>query len=108
MKLFTKTKKYRLGLTLGGGGARGLAHIEFLKVLDELDIHPTVISGSSIGALIGALYASGQSGRDIENIIKDINILEVISLISSKKNSIDCILLLSSGTLIPFSVRGGL
>lgn len=84
MNFFNKSKKRRLGLTLGGGGARGLAHIAFLKVLDELSIRPSVISGTSIGALIGALYASGQSGHDIAQHIKQLNLLDLISLVDFK------------------------
>jgi NTE family protein len=55
----------RIGLALGGGGAKGLAHIPMLETLDDLGIRPHVIAGSSIGAIIGALYAAGLSGRDI-------------------------------------------
>jgi NTE family protein len=55
----------RIGLALGGGGAKGLAHILMLEALDELGIQPSVIAGTSIGAIIGAMYASGLSGRDI-------------------------------------------
>jgi NTE family protein len=55
----------RIGLALGGGGAKGLAHIPILEALDELAIRPHVIAGCSIGAIIGALYAAGLSGRDI-------------------------------------------
>ena len=55
----------RIGLALGGGGARGLAHIPMLETLDDLGIRPHVIAGTSIGAIIGALYAAGLSGRDI-------------------------------------------
>lgn len=55
----------RIGLALGGGGAKGLAHIPMLEVLDELGIRPHVIAGCSIGAIIGALYAAGLKGRDI-------------------------------------------
>lgn len=55
----------RIGLALGGGGAKGLAHILMLETLDELGIVPHAITGCSIGAIIGALYASGLSGRDI-------------------------------------------
>lgn len=55
----------RIGLALGGGGAKGLAHILMLESLDELGIRPRVIAGSSIGAIIAALYAAGLSGRDI-------------------------------------------
>lgn len=54
-----------IALALGGGGARGLAHIHVLEVLDELGIRPTVIAGTSIGALFGAAYASGMSGKEI-------------------------------------------
>ena len=54
-----------VGLALGAGGARGLAHIPVLEAFDELGISPCRIAGSSIGAVIGAAYASGLSGRDI-------------------------------------------
>jgi NTE family protein len=54
-----------IGLALGGGGARGLAHIVILEAFDELGIRPQVIAGTSIGAVFGAAYASGLSGRDI-------------------------------------------
>jgi len=55
----------RIGLALGGGGAKGLAHILMLETLDELGIRPHVIAGTSIGAIIGALYAAGLSGKEI-------------------------------------------
>jgi NTE family protein len=55
----------RIGLALGGGGAKGLAHILALEALDELGLRPHVIAGCSIGAIIGALYAAGLSGREI-------------------------------------------
>ena len=54
-----------VGLALGGGAARGLAHIVVLEALDELGVKPSVIAGCSIGALLGAAYASGLSGREI-------------------------------------------
>jgi NTE family protein len=54
-----------IGLVLGGGGARGLAHILMLEVFDELGIKPKIIAGTSIGAIYGAAYASGLSARDI-------------------------------------------
>jgi NTE family protein len=55
------TNRPRIGLALGGGGARGLAHILMLEVFDEFGIKPTMIAGTSIGALFGAAYASGMS-----------------------------------------------
>lgn len=54
-----------IGLALGGGGARGLAHILMLEAFDELGIRPKVIAGTSIGAIIGAAYASGITGREL-------------------------------------------
>ena len=60
----------RIGLALGGGGAKGLAHILVLETLDELGIRPHAISGTSIGAIIGALYAAGLSGKDIRALIE--------------------------------------
>jgi NTE family protein len=55
----------KFGLALGGGGARGFAHVTMLEALDELGIAPCVIAGTSIGSLIGAAYASGMSGAAI-------------------------------------------
>lgn len=55
----------RIGLALGGGSARGLAHIPMLEVFDELGLRPSVIAGCSIGALVGAGYAGGMSAREI-------------------------------------------
>ncbi|MBI2719694.1 MAG: patatin-like phospholipase family protein [Rhizobiales bacterium] len=55
----------KIGLALGGGSARGLAHIPMLEVFDELGLRPSIICGCSIGALVGAGYASGMSARDI-------------------------------------------
>lgn len=55
----------KIGLALGGGSARGLAHIPMLEVFDELGLKPTVIAGCSIGSLIGAGYAGGLSAKEI-------------------------------------------
>ena len=62
-KLGKATKK--VGLALGGGGAKGLAHVEMLAVFDELGIRPHRIAGTSIGSIMGALYASGLSAQRI-------------------------------------------
>ncbi len=58
---------HRIGLALGGGAARGLAHIQILHAFDELGIKPCRMSGTSIGALIGAAYAGGLSAAEIED-----------------------------------------
>jgi NTE family protein len=56
-------------LALGAGGANGLAHVAVLETLDELGVRPRRIAGSSIGAIVGALYASGLSGREIRDLV---------------------------------------
>lgn len=67
---FKKNKKnIKIGLTLSGGGAKGLAHIGVLKTLESLGIRPDYITGTSIGALIGALYSAGYSPDQIEQIL---------------------------------------
>jgi NTE family protein len=57
----------RIGLALGGGAARGIAHIQILHAFDELGIKPHRMSGTSIGALVGAGYAGGLSAVEIED-----------------------------------------
>ena len=57
--------KPTVSLVLGGGGARGLAHIVVLEALDELGIRPVLIAGTSIGAIIGAAYAAGSDGKTL-------------------------------------------
>ena len=52
-----------IALVLGGGGARGLAHIAVIEALDDMGVRPAVIAGTSIGAAIGAAYAAGMSGK---------------------------------------------
>jgi len=63
-------------LALGAGGANGLAHIPVLETLDELGQRPSRIAGSSIGAVVGALYASGMSGQEIRALVLESFTLE--------------------------------
>ncbi len=67
------TLRPKIGLTLSGGGAKGLAHIGILKAIDSAGLKIDYITGTSMGAVVGALYASGYSGNDIENLRKDID-----------------------------------
>ncbi len=60
----------RVGLALGGGGALGFAHVPVLEVFDELGIRPALIAGVSMGAVIGASYAAGHSGREIGTFLR--------------------------------------
>ncbi|CAB5118773.1 hypothetical protein D3OALGA1CA_2463 [Olavius algarvensis associated proteobacterium Delta 3] len=66
----------KIGLALGGGGVRGLAHVAVLEALDELDLRPYMIAGTSIGAIVGALYASGIPAKALRAEIEKHIILE--------------------------------
>lgn len=66
----TKKVRPKIGLVLSGGGAKGLAHIGVIKVLEEAGIQPDFIGGTSMGAIIGGFYALGYSTEFIEHIVK--------------------------------------
>ena len=66
-----------LAIVLSGGGARGLAHIGVLEVLDSLGIRPTLVVGTSMGAIIGAMYAGGMSGREIDSVTRRLPLEEL-------------------------------
>lgn len=70
VSLFAQKK---VGLVLSGGGAKGFAHIGMLKVLDELNIHVDYVVGTSMGAVIGSLYAAGYTGQQIEDMFTSLN-----------------------------------
>ncbi len=59
----------RIGLALGGGGARGIAHVHVLEALDDLGLAPAAIAGTSIGAVVGAGSASGLSGAEVREVL---------------------------------------
>ncbi|TCK67623.1 NTE family protein [Winogradskyella wandonensis] len=63
----------KVGLVLSGGGAKGFAHIGVLKVIDSLGIKVDYIAGTSMGAIIGSLYASGYSGKQLDSIFRTID-----------------------------------
>lgn len=58
----------RIGLALGGGAARGFAHIGVIQVLEEAGIQPSLVVGTSAGSLVAALYANGKSGAELQHI----------------------------------------
>ncbi|WP_040491184.1 patatin-like phospholipase family protein [Xanthomarina gelatinilytica] len=69
----------KIGVVLSGGGAKGLAHIGALKVIDSLGIRVDYIAGTSMGAIVGSLYASGYTGKEIDSIFKDVNFDKIIN-----------------------------
>ena len=62
----------RTALVLSGGGAKGIAHIGVLRTIDSLGIRPDFIVGTSMGAVVGALYASGYSGRELDSLAREL------------------------------------
>ena len=60
----------KIGLALSGGGAKGMAHVGVLKVLEEAGIQPDFITGTSMGSIIGGLYAIGYSADSLETLLK--------------------------------------
>jgi len=75
----------RIGLALGGGGAKGAAEVGVLKVLEEQGIRPDYIAGTSIGAIVGGLYACGYSAVDIEEMFRG---QEWLSLIGDRNRDL--------------------
>jgi len=75
---FTIPENPKIGLSLSGGGAKGFAHIGVLKVLDSLGVKIDYVSGTSMGAIIGGLYATGYSGKDIEKIVLNTDFYKVL------------------------------
>ena len=70
----TQNKRSKVGLVLSGGGAKGLAHIGVLKVIDSLGIKVDYIAGTSMGAIVGGLYASGYNANQLETIFSNIDV----------------------------------
>ena len=58
----------RIGLALGGGAARGFAHVGVIQVLEEAGIRPVLVSGTSAGSLVAAIYASGKNGKQLQQV----------------------------------------
>lgn len=75
----TEKENLKVGLVLSGGGAKGLAHIGALKTIDSLGVKIDYVAGTSMGAIIGGLYASGYSGKQIDSIFKRVDFDELIS-----------------------------
>ena len=82
------TDNKKIGLVLSGGGAKGLAHIGLLKVLDEEKIPIDYIVGTSIGSVIGALYSMGYSGEEIEQIILSKNWINYFNDTITRENEL--------------------
>ena len=76
------TEKSKIGLCLSGGGALGLAHIGVIQALEDHGIFPDEISGSSMGAIIGALYAAGYSPAQMLQLIKEDKLYKITKVLT--------------------------
>lgn len=72
--LIDRKKNYmkKIGIAFGGGGARGIAHLLMIEALEELGIKPSAISGTSIGAVVGAFYAAGFTSKEMRKILNQL------------------------------------
>ena len=72
-------EKLKVGLVLSGGGAKGMAHIGALKVIEEAGVKIDYIGGTSMGAIVGALYASGYSAAQLDSLFRKVNFSRLIN-----------------------------
>lgn len=75
--MFKKRKKLKIGLALGGGGARGFTHLGVLKAFEEYGIKFDAVAGTSVGSLVGAFYCAGYSYEQIYNIAKKLEVKDI-------------------------------
>jgi NTE family protein len=81
MTNLTPLPTHDIGLTLSGGGAKGIAHIGVLRALIDNNVHPTIISGTSAGSIIGVLYAAGMSPDDMEKFVADSSFIKIFRVV---------------------------
>jgi len=79
----------KTGLILSGGGVRGIAHIGAIKALEEIDVYPTHIAGTSAGAIVGALYAGGCGWETILDFFKTTQLFSISNYASNKPGFVD-------------------
>ncbi len=84
----------RIGLALSGGAARGIAHVGVLKYLEERDLKPSCIAGTSAGSIVGSLYCSGKTVDQLAKIASTMSWKDLINFSFPKKGIIDSTLLL--------------
>ena len=75
----TSSDRLRVGLVLGGGGARGAAHIGVLRELERMRVPIDAIAGTSMGAIVGGLYASGMSVDELEKLVAEMDWADAMS-----------------------------
>ncbi len=104
------TRRPKIGLVLGGGGAKGISHIGVIKVLEELHIPVDYIAGTSMGSLVGGAYASGMSSDEMTRLVEKLDWDKVFSDLPPRKDQSVYLKRLSDENLWPLVLgigRGG-
>jgi NTE family protein len=70
-------KKISIGIAFSGGSARGIAHIGVLKALQEADIYPSIVAGTSAGSIVGAMYAAGKTPEEMLQFVQETSLFKV-------------------------------
>lgn len=96
----------KVGLALAGGGAKGFSHVGVLKVIDSLGVKIDYVSGTSIGAIVGGLYASGYSGKEIEKLVNQVDFNRILSG-TDERTQQTFFLRANDKYLVNLSIRGG-
>ena len=98
-----KNKKPKIGLALGGGGARGFAHIGAIKAFEEYGLKFDYVSGTSVGSLIGAFYAAGYNYEQMLKVAKEVELKDIrtskIVLVPSKTSGIEAVITKNLGDI---------
>ena len=96
MDILGSKKKIKVGLALGGGGARGFAHLGAIKAFEEYGIKFDYVVGTSVGSLVGAFYSAGFDYEQLFKIAKNIDIKDIksskILFIPSKTEGIEAVI----------------
>ena len=77
--------KGRIGISLSGGGAKGIAHLGVLQALEEVGLKPQVVAGVSAGAIIGAFYADGKNPQEICHFFKESKFFDFVKIVVPQK-----------------------
>lgn len=80
MKQLKSIEEFKVGIALSGGAARGIAHIGVLKALEENGIYPEVVSGTSMGAIVGLFYTAGFSPDEMHSILREEKFYKILGL----------------------------
>lgn len=76
----SRSKKYRLGIALGGGGAKGFAHVGVLRAMEDFGLKPQIVAGCSAGSVVGSLFSAGYSSDEILKMLSSINLRSILKV----------------------------